>query len=64
MSTKSTLSHNKNYHLYEECFDKSDFVYLQIDDPVELEMYLCDGSTKSVTVAIPIEACGILLMGG
>ena len=31
MSTKCTLAHDKEFHLYEECFEQ-DNVYLRLDD--------------------------------
>jgi|LWDU01.1.fsa_nt_gi hypothetical protein len=54
MSTKVTLSHSKDYHLYEECFDKN-LVYLQLDDPVCLQVDMWEASKGKVTVAVPIE---------
>ena len=54
MSTKATLSHSKDYHLYEECFDKS-LVYLQLDNPVCLQVERWEASECKVTVAVPIE---------
>jgi hypothetical protein len=54
MSTKVTLSQCSDYHLYEECFDK-DLVYLQLDDPVCLQVDMWEGSSGKVTVAVPIE---------
>jgi len=54
MSTKVTLSHSKDYHLYEECFDK-DLVYLQLDDPVCLQVDMWEASKGKVTVAVPID---------
>ena len=62
MSTKITLSHNKDYRLYEECFDKKDTVYLQIDNPSMLKLDLqqikklhSKTYQGSVTVSISIE---------
>ena len=54
MSTKVTLTHSKDYHLYEECFDKN-LVYLQLDDPVCLQVDMWEASKGKVTVAVPIE---------
>ena len=54
MSTKVTLSQCSDYHLYEECFDK-DLVYLQLDDPVCLQVDMWEASKGKVTVAVPIE---------
>jgi len=33
---RTTLSHNKDYHLYKECFDKN-LVYLQLDNPISTQ---------------------------
>lgn len=49
MSTKITISHDKNYHFYEECFDRSN-VYLRVEGH-EFEV-----SNDKVMVQIPIEA--------
>ena len=54
MSTKVTLSHNKDYHLYEECFDKN-LVYLQLDNPISLQVDMWEASEGKVTVAVSIE---------
>ena len=48
MGTKSTISHNQNYHLYEEVFD-SDNIYLRMDT----KDWSYDG--RGVTIQIPIE---------
>lgn len=56
MSTKVTLSHNDDYHLYEECFEQEN-VWLQLDNPTELSVYAHHeekSAGSSVTVAIPI----------
>ncbi len=47
MSTKYTLSHGDNFHLYKECFDDSN-VHLQLDG-VQFE-----ASQNSVCVTIPV----------
>lgn len=47
MSTKSTISHGANFHLYHEVFDP-DNVYL------ELEHALFEASPDKVTFAIPV----------
>ena len=31
MSTKVTIAHDKNYHLYHECWEKLDTVYLDLN---------------------------------
>lgn len=31
MSTKATITHDDNFHFYEECFDENN-VYLQLDN--------------------------------
>ena len=54
MSTKTTLSHNKDYHLYKECFDKN-LVYLQLDNPISLQVDMWEASEGKVTVAVSIE---------
>jgi hypothetical protein len=48
MSTKLTLSHNNQYHLYQEMFDVSN-VYFRLDK-CEFE-----ASNDSVMIQIPIE---------
>jgi len=48
MSTKITLSYDKNYHLYQEIFDVSN-VYFQLDK-CEFE-----ASKDSVMIQIPID---------
>lgn len=55
MSTKVTLSHSDDYHLYAECFD-NDNVYLRLD-PGALSEFQTDGQNRavSVTVGIPIK---------
>ena len=57
MSLKATLSHNNDYHLYEDCFDQKDIVHLRIDNPVSLQMDYDNqrSSGGNVTVTIPIE---------
>jgi hypothetical protein len=53
MSTRCTIGHDKNFHLYEECFD-SDNVYLELEGDkhgIELEHF---GNTKSVIVSIDV----------
>lgn len=42
MSTRCTIGHGDDFHLYEECFDTK-FVYLRLDRGFEAE--LCVGST-------------------
>jgi hypothetical protein len=42
MSTRCTIGHSDDYHLYEECFDTK-YVYLRLDRGFEAE--LCVGST-------------------
>ena len=37
MSTRCTIGHDEDYHLYEECFDTSN-VYLQLDKKFEAEL--------------------------
>jgi len=54
MSTKATISHSDKYHLYKECFDEG-LVYLQLDDPVCLQVDIWEASQGKVTVAVPIE---------
>ena len=51
---RTTLSHNKDYHLYKECFDKN-LVYLQLDNPVCLQVDMWEASEGKVTVAVSIE---------
>ena len=48
MSTKATISHSKDHHLYQEIFDVSN-VYLRIDKS-EFEV-----SRDTVTIQIPIK---------
>lgn len=48
MSTKITISHGPNYHLWEECFDRSS-VYLRVEGH-EYEV-----SNDRVMIQIPIE---------
>lgn len=48
MSTKITISHGKNYHLWEEIFDRSN-VYLRV------EGHEYETSNGKVMVQIPIE---------
>lgn len=47
MSTKSTISHGPNFHLYNEAFEQ-DCVYLQLDK-TDFEV-----TRDSVTIAIPV----------
>jgi len=54
MSTKSTISYDKGYHLYAECFDEN-LVYLRLDDPIMLKADFWEGSKSSVTVALSKE---------
>lgn len=61
MSTKVTLSHNGDYHLYEECFEQ-DNVWLQIDNPADVELRAIPGGS-SVTVAIPVATWRHLVEG-
>lgn len=49
MSTKSTISHGQNYHLYQEVFDVSN-VYLRV------EGHEFDASRDGAMIQIPIEA--------
>jgi hypothetical protein len=49
MSTKSTISHGQNYHLYQEIFDVS-HVYLRV------EGHEFDVSRDGAMIQIPIEA--------
>jgi len=49
MSTKSTISHGQNYHLYQEIFDVS-HVYLRV------EGHEFDASRDGAMIQIPIEA--------
>ena len=51
MSTKSSISHDDNHHLYKECFEDN-LIYLQLDNPVSLTLDYWEGSNTSVTVAI------------
>ena len=55
MSTKVTLSLSKDYHLYVECFDEN-LVYLQLDDPVCLQVERWEPPECKVTVAVPVES--------
>ena len=52
MSTKITIAYSKrkgkDFHLYRECFDTDNSVYLEIRNPEYFE-----GSPHSVTVKIP-----------
>lgn len=48
MSTKVTLSHGRNYHFYEEMFDRSN-VYLR------MEGHEYEVTNDKVTIQIPIE---------
>lgn len=54
MSTKSTISYDKGYHLYKECFDES-LVHLRLDDPIMLKTDFWEGSNSYVTVALSKE---------
>jgi len=54
MSTKSTISYNKDYHLYAECFDEN-LVYLRLNDPIMLKADFWEGSKSSITVALSKE---------
>ena len=47
MSTKSTTTYGKNFHLYREALD-DDFIYLELDN-IEFE-----ASKNSVKIAIPV----------
>jgi len=49
MSTKSTLASGKNFHLFRECFEHDQSVYLRLEE-VEFE-----ATAGSVEVRIPIE---------
>ena len=55
MSLKATLSHSNDYHLYEDCFDQKDMVYLRIDNPTALQIDYWEGSNGNVTLTIPIK---------
>lgn len=48
MSTKITLSHDKDYHLYQECYDDKN-VYIRVDG------YEFEVNNKSATIQIPLE---------
>ena len=57
MSTKATISHGDDYHLYEEAFDNT-CVYLRLDDCKELVVksgHYDDMYKQQITVGIPIE---------
>lgn len=57
MSTKITLAHNDTFHLYEQCFDLTGDVYLQLNgDEIEFEAY-----PGSITVKIPVEVFNTIL---
>lgn len=53
MSTKCTLAHGKDFHLFEECFEE-DAVYL------ELEKAEFEASNHSIRVRIPIDIWEII----
>jgi hypothetical protein len=52
MSTKCTIGHGPQFHLYEECFD-SDNVYLKLDGGAETSVPNWDGQ-QSVVLKIDI----------
>lgn len=47
MSTKSTIIHGPNFHLYDECLEEGEFVYLELEG-IDFEC-----TRNSVTVPIP-----------
>jgi hypothetical protein len=54
MSTKATIAHGENFHLYEECYDfAGENVWLQIDDVTQIEILAVGRHGTSVTLAIP-----------
>ena len=63
MSTKVTLSHSDDYHLYAECFE-NDNVYLRLD-PGALSAFETSGVNRntSVTVGIPIKVWRQIVAG-
>ena len=52
MSTKCTIGHGPQFHLYEECFDQNN-VYLQLDGSAETSVRNWDGQ-QSVVLKIDI----------
>lgn len=54
MSTKVTLSHNDDYHLYQECYE-NDNVHLQLDNATEASIISRADSKTKATIAIPIK---------
>jgi len=48
MSTKSTITYGKEFHLYTDCFDEA-HVWLSLDQPVEFE-----ANPHAVTVRLPL----------
>jgi hypothetical protein len=53
MSTKCSISYNKNYHLYQECFE-NDNVWLTLDAVNNFEISQ-DNGKSTLKVAIPID---------
>jgi len=62
MNTKSTISHNDKYLLYEEAFDEG-LVYLQLNDPVCLHVDMWEASQGHVTITVPIETWKDIMEG-
>ena len=54
MSTKSTISFNKNYHLYEDVFDK-DKVYLDLNCGTGLPSITVEYGKAQASLAINID---------
>ena len=55
MSTKITISHNEKYHLYTQCYEDDDLIYVCIDNPIMFNADIWEGSASHVTVALPEE---------
>ena len=55
MSDKNTISHDENYHLYSDSFDK-DNIYMELKDLSEccFELWEVSNGTKNSTVRVKI----------
>lgn len=58
MSTKSSISHSEEHHLYRECFENNN-VHLTLDNVKNLKVYTYENMKKGVvtsaTMSIPID---------
>ena len=54
MSTKSTITHGKDFHLYTDYEDGCTGVWLQLDQPGDFIAAGYSGKTTSVTLRIPL----------